>query len=634
MKNLSIVIGTYLSILRDVEVWYPSMVKEIERHRNRLISIKDARGIGFFTLTLPACANWLHNQLDQGYLDDDRPPYHGRRSKKDVRPPFLAGLYDVIFDEHGTLLESPDPTAIALLRQVYLFAKKYDMQCSQERIDETIADFIACEEELPRSHPGTWDDDHPKWVQRHGHPLWGKPSDLPGLFKSPESPEQFDWDLFRRLCRWNTSLFIPFDHWALTPKHGPGVVSDGPTMKWEFHNWPKKLGRVFPPDWFASHDFVDRTLTDREFPSRLACVPKTQKGPRLIASEPTAHQWMQGAIQRWFEDALKKHPLGLSIDFGNQAFSMEMAQHASAHRDLATVDLSAASDRLSTRLVEYVFQGHEPLLDALHATRSRALVIPPGISSRITERKMMILRKFAPMGSACTFPVQTIVFTLLAHFAVMVARSDRDISWNGMMNRARQIRVFGDDIIIPTDSYPVLERIVTSVGLRINRSKSFAKGFFRESCGRDAYGGYDVTPAYLRSRYDARNPESLASTVECSNNFYKKGLWHTADYLLKTIAPEERKLLPVSNRDLGSCSIFSVQGTTMRHLRSRYNRDLHREEFQILDLDTKSKRRSGTGEASLLQYYTVAPPAHLMVRWTHGEAERPSPRKRRRWVTL
>jgi hypothetical protein len=511
-----------------------------------------------------------------------------------------------------------------------MFAKKFNMVCSQERVDETISEFIDVEASLPRSWPGTWDDDHPKWRNRDGHPIWGDRDELEGLFPQSSDPLKSKWRLLHSLTRNVAASLGYLDTWSIRPKHGPGVVSDGKVVKFNFDNWPRKLATLFPPDFFASHDFVDRTVSDRELPSRLACVPKTQKGPRLIACEPTAHQWIQGGLQRWFEDAIRRHPLGLSIDFSNQEYSKEMALEASRTGNFCTVDLSAASDRLSTRLVEYIFQSNITILDALHASRSRLLVIPKEITGEAVD-KHLCLSKFAPMGSACTFPVQTVVFTILSHFAIMVTEGDNDVSMEAFRKRSSLVRVFGDDIIVPNHVYPVLRQILESVLLRVNDSKSYHEGFFREACGLDAYGGFDVTPAYLRNEYNARDPASMASVIECSNNFYKKGLWHSADYLLKTVPESERKLLPVSRMDVGSCTIFTF-GKDSANLKRRLNPYLQREEYRVLEISAINQRRRGTGEASLFQYFTEAPPADRMIKWESGQAERPRLRKKTRWV--
>jgi hypothetical protein len=122
---------------------------------------------------------------------------------------------------------------------------------------------------------------------------------------------------------------------------------------------------------------------------------------------------------------------------------------------------------------------------------------------------------------------------MLAHTAVAAVLGNwglRPSDWN---DRAQYIRVFGDDIIITEPAVGHLYRLLEEVGLKVNKEKSFSRGQFRESCGMDAYDGVDVTPGYIRKIYQPSSPEALVSVVECSNNLYKKGLWHLADSLLR-----------------------------------------------------------------------------------------------------
>lgn len=623
MKSLKeVMLGLVVRILDDAALEYPSISKGVELDRSRLTSLTATHGEHLFTVMLPTACDWFHQSLAKGCLLPNRPAHFGKRSNADNRPRFLGDLFCMLFEEDGTLKPVSDPGVVFFIRQILLSCKKWRMDCPQEKVDEAFADFVLVDESLPSPWPNTWDDDHPQWVHRHGHPLWGQGDAKQfDLFGNPlHSP--FRWERFRQLCGIISSSFGRVDVYGLRPKHGPGVVADRVTVKGNFDHWPEKLGHLFPPDWFSSHDLVDRTKSRREFPSRIAAVPKTQKGPRLIASEPTAHQWIQGGIQRWLTDAISSSCLSAIISLNDQTPSRNFALRASTDGSFATVDLSAASDRLSCRLVEYVFQANFDLLDVLHASRSRTYIMPDGTMGKF--------KKFAPMGSACTFPVQSIVFSIIALFAVLESRDLPIVDYKDVLPL---VRVFGDDIIVPVDSYPMLVSVLTECGLKVNQSKSFSEGFFRESCGMDAYLGVDVTPAYARSGYDSRDPATLASVVECSNNFFKKGLWHAADYLLKTVPEEELFLLPVADVVVGSCTVFSFcKGMSVAKLRA--NRHLHCDEILILDLESLSKKVSGTGEASLLQYFTESPNPLTFVKWTHGEAKRPLLRKKKRWVPI
>lgn len=614
--------GLIACIITDVASEHPSIASGLELDRSRLERLTAQKGTHLFTILLPQAADWFHQSLARGRLLDERPPVMGRRSRRDQRPKFLGGLFDRLFTDDGTLRQESSPGHVFAVRQILLACKKWHMACPKEKVDETFNDFIRVDEELPRSYPDTWDSDVPKWLHRVGHPLWGDQPELPLLGVAATGSKR--WTRFRNLCGIMSSSLGYLDVYGIEPKHGPGVVADRVQVKFEFDHWPRKLGALFPADWFSSPDLIDRTRTVREFSSKVAAVPKTQKGPRIIASEPTAHQWIQGGIQRWLENAIDSTFLRQAICLRDQEPSRQLAKQASLTGDLATVDLSAASDRLSTRLVEFVFQGNHSLLDALHACRTRTYRLPDGRSG--------VLRKFAPMGSACTFPVQSIVFATIAAFAVMEANG-LDITPDTVHDAYSQVRVFGDDIVVPGYAYPMLASALAECGLKVNASKSFATGNFRESCGMDAFKGVDVTPAYARSSYETTDPATLSSVVECSNNFHLKGLWRSADYLLKLVPDSERKLLPVADVAVGACTVRTFcRGMSVVALRA--NRDLHCDEVLVLDIESMSEKRAGAGEASLLQWYTESPDPDSFVKWSHGEATRPQLRKKKRWVTV
>jgi hypothetical protein len=626
-----LVVGLYLSLLRDFQYMSPTMDKECKMAESRLHSITASRGIGFFTITLPDACKYLERGLADGRLGDDRPPYHGGRSKTDVRPTFLWGLYAMIFDEHGLLRPDSSEEAVAALRQLYLFAKKLRLDCAEDKVNESLIEFLEIDKNLPPSHSGTWDYDTPTWSDRVGHPLWNIVPNPDGQFdlgldqdlSVPDIRLDLRWDAFRILCRFVSSTFGPIDVWSMRPKHGPGAVADSTKVKYELPHWPAKLARVFPADWFASTDMVDRTSSVMEHPSRIITVPKTQKGPRIIAAEPTAHQFIQGAFQRWFVTAIGRSVLADSIDFFDQKPSQRLALQASMSGELATVDLSAASDRISTRLVEYIFQSNLDVLDVLHSCRTRTFQMPDG--------SVHVTRKFACMGSASTFPVQTYLFTLIAIFAIMMAENDYKVTETRVREIARRVRVFGDDIILPANAYDSLYLLLTQLGLKVNPHKSFWTGKFRESCGMDAYNGVDVTPAYFLEGYESGNPESLVSLVECSNNFHRKGCWNASAYLLNTVDSKIRKNLRIANRDVSQPYLYSyAPGETS--LKQRQSPDTHSPQVLQLVVSSKTQLLKGTGNASLLQYFTEAPDPYFP--YESGTPKRPSARLSRRWVAL
>lgn len=643
MKSLdSLVMGLYEGIFLDLLKMHPSIRLDLERDYARLreIAVSRSGDLRLFTLDLPDCDKWFLNCLSSGTITGDRPAYCGAKNRRDVRPEFLHGLYSLIFSDDGTLLSSRDVSAISSIRQIYLPLKKYRMDCDDKTVDNTVSDFVAIERSLPSSWPNTWDHDDPVWSSRHGHPIWGvrdaEECQL-SMFDTSDPVLQLDrepdWDQFRNIVARLLHQFGSFDPFAVRGKHGPGAVADRESgfVKYDFRYWTRRLDDVFPYDWHASNDLsVPDYAVYREFPSKLLAVPKTQKGPRLIACEPTSHQWIQGGLMRWIEDRLQRTFFRNCVDFHDQSASQQAALEASLTGSHVTVDLSSASDRLSTRLVEFCFQSNRPLLDALQACRTRVVTLPDGA--------MLQLKKYSTQGNGTVFHIQTLVYAMIAIYSIVHARSLK-VTTKTIEAASHEVRIFGDDIIVPTDAYPVLKSLLETCLLKVNTSKSFHCGEFRESCGMDAYAGVDVTPAYFRERYGP-SPTSLESIIECSNNFFKKGFWHTADFLSRTVPTEVLKLIPIvddpcslnqkSGGDVGTFGLYSYCGKDLSHLKRRWNQHLHRHERRAIRVESRPEIVQGEGNGSLSQFLNEEPDPATPYR--SGQVSKIRFRKKRVWV--
>jgi hypothetical protein len=434
-----------------------------------------------------------------------------------------------------------------------------------------------------------------------------------------------------------------FDPLLWRPKHGPGVVSDlsgRVVRKYDFPYWPNKLERIFPLADFAYANYalwadeandgsLGRMLRPGEPPSRLIAVPKTQKGPRLIAAEPTSHQWCQQVVKDFLVSRVSKSVLSGAIDFFDQSLNQRSALRASATSESWTVDLSSASDRLGCYVVERIFRRNTSLLDALHACRTRWITQSIDPTSPTFHR----LKKFSTMGSAVTFPVQSIVFCIIAVSAVLYARH-WPASYSNIRAVAQEVRVFGDDIIIPKVGGLPLLGLLRYLGFQVNRSKTFRIGNFRESCGCDAFMGADVTPVYTLT-YPARvRPESVASTVDVHNNWYSAGYYRTSRWL-KSETLRIRKDLAIPNVAPGS-GVFgweTHEPIDNSHLRKKWDADRqHLVHCVSLPL-AKRTRVPHERFSALLQYYVEAPPPTTL--WESGYSElRPSLRLGRRWVQI
>jgi len=643
--------GLYSAYLSDIAVRIPPLRVDSERDASRLLSLVRSRGLSFLMIDLPTAGKHFDRALSSGHLSSfciaGFRPYKRGTSV----PRLFKGLMLRVFDENGVLRSDPDITSISLLRQLFYGAKKVEVACSDSRTWEHVHEFFQTDrgvrlpslnwdedllrtDNLPRLHFGDVDVTVPV-------PLL----DLIGDDDQDEVPPAIDpalYDATQSVADIVASSLGVFEGSEWRAKHGPGAVSDQhhTFFKYDFPSWPDKLGSVFPmaefafanlASWadFANNEGSSDLFSSHEFPSKLIAVPKTLKGPRLIASEPVAHQWCQQMIKDYFVDRLASTPIASSIHFRDQTFNQEAARLASHNQTHVTVDLSSASDRISCWSVERLFRRLPSLVSALHASRTR------WISNEIDKcsPRFHKLRKFSCMGSACTFPVQTYLFTVLAISSVLYSRGWKYTIHN-IRRVSKEVLVFGDDIIVPVDGWDALQGLLGGLGLEINQQKTYGSGSFRESCGLDAFDGNDVTPTYSITYPEVSRPESIASCVETHNNFFAKGLWATAEFVKSKVASLRRFRLmnvPVGSGAFGFTSYYCDND----HLRSRYNRDLQRMEYRADVLSSTTKRVLPKSDSLLLQYFTVARVAPLFLEGDRlGIAKRARTNLRPRWVVL
>jgi hypothetical protein len=622
MKSyVSFLEGLYGAILRDVAVVYPTSASEWKRDMSRLRLALEDQGLPFFTIDLPASGKHFDKCLSARLYTRSGLANHKPAHPRTPIPGLFQGLMFRVFQEDGTIRSDVDHTAVFFLRQLYYAVKKLRLECPPAAVYSTVRDFFDIENHI-RKPDLNWSDDtlvFPSKYEDLSFSDFVPRADTAQLDLFPRQGGGCDpkiLELLQRVCDRVVSSFGPLSLASMRPKHGPGVVADlkKGVSKYSFPTWPAKLEAIFPIDefGFANLNAFEEDLQKEglhydkrrhEAPSRLITVPKTQKGPRLIAAEPTSHQWIQQAIWRELDGRIQSSLLGLCISIADQEKSRNDALAASQTGQRATIDLSSASDRLSCSVIERVFRSHRDLLTALHACRTRWLV------NRIDQQlpPYIVLRKYAPMGSSLTFPVQSIVYAFAAITAVIYVRK-WGLGRSTMESAARLVRVYGDDIIVPVDVCGVLIQLLTELGLKVNQTKTFTEGNFRESCGMDAYEGVDVTPAYVLEVCDETRPLSVVSTVASRNNFFKKGLLETASWLQSTVPSKYAKSIRWVSSDSGAFGWTSHGSGEEDHLKHRWNPQLHRWEVSALIPRMRSERRPIEGWQSLLQYFTEVPP--------------------------
>lgn len=356
-------------------------------------------------------------------------------------------LYSLIKNDIG-LLSQGNVFAATRLTQLFSYTSRLSLQ-DIDLTQQLLEDYLRIEAELPSQYPD---------VLVHS--------------------------LNKIMRRWIGS-FAPLDD--IVPKHGPGSVADSKTKaleaKYKCLASDSLLVYGFgQPDWCC----IDPDQTSFDRVSKTIFVPKSYKTFRTISMEPTTLQYFQQGVWNAIDRQVSRSRyLKNRIGFHDQERNKQLAREGSSLRNYATLDLSAASDSVSYDLVKKVFKGTW-LLRYIVITRSRETDLPNGERIR--------LRKFAPMGSALCFPIETLIFAAVCEHVTRVCDIAGDFS------------VFGDDIILPTQCVDLGIRCLTNLGFRVNREKSFADStcWFRESCGGEYFDGFDATPMRVSRKYASR----------------------------------------------------------------------------------------------------------------------------------
>jgi len=204
--------------------------------------------------------------------------------------------------------------------------------------------------------------------------------------------------------------------------------------------------------------------------SKLFTVPKKSDIDRVACKEPEINVLLQKSVGNHIRRRLRR----FGIDLNDQSRNQELAKVAVKEK-LATIDLSSASDSISRQLVINLLPFEWwSLLDDLR------------VKSTYIGDDFHELEMFSTMGNGFTFELESLLF-----YAIV-----RVVCWrSGVKGR---ISVYGDDIIAPTACVKRLKRVFDYLGFKMNPKKTHSTGLFRESCGKHYYGGFDVTPFYIR----------------------------------------------------------------------------------------------------------------------------------------
>jgi hypothetical protein len=560
-SNVSDYLELMDAVYRDASIKCVADVSDL-RDLETLRSRVEHEGLSFLTITLPQFCKDFERSLANGAIDSTSfTPF--RKVEGGSIPAFLQGMVSQVFDrETGKVrvyeklppvggISSDVPTVIESVRQICLTFKKVELECTPERTAAALENFASIEQ--------SFDD----------------------FITSEEDMAEF---LGVSSVLWDP-MVSDFSATQCIPKHGPGATAEkiSGNQKFIWRSWYDRLEPYFPlvdngyplgiPSDAEELEKVTIVPWKEELPVRVVPVPKTLKTPRIIAIEPACMQFVQQGIRDYLYRKLETYKLTAGhINFRDQSINQQLAITSSRTGQLATIDLSDASDRVPRSLALEMFRANPDLRDSIDACRSTMAQLPDG-------RIVGPLKKFASMGSALCFPVEAMYFYTLC---VMALLADRHLSLTSrnVFIVTRSLYVYGDDIIVPTTNATTILAYLRKYNCKVNVNKTFVSGSFRESCGVDAYNGYQVTPVYIRSeRPENRQQASrIISWMATLNLFYKKGYWRTTQLMVTLL---ERLIGDIpyvaeTSEALGRYSYLGFESI------GRWNSDLQRNEIRAL----------------------------------------------------
>jgi len=556
-------------------------VKGLDRDLITIEQRFENEGFGFLTKALPSLGDAFTQGIHTGRFTC---PIGFKTINEGAIPRFLSGMLCEVFEPlSGELKENPDVGVIKCLREaLYLFKKTQMSSEDEDRLHaDAVAEFFRCDVAAGKV----------VIPDRHAH-LIGLVSKL----------------VLTNLCS--------VDLREIKFKHGPGAVYEGLRMNQKWSTLSNSIkNEEFDVESYGYSDFgVSLTeLSERpEIPAstipygsingasscsaRLISVPKNSTARRTITVEPLVKQFVQQGLNTLLRDHISRcSVLSNCLALTDQSKNQQLALEGSLTGKWATIDLKSASDLLSVKLVEAVFGNHGLFLDHMMDCRSTHV--------ESDESPPRLLEKFAGMGNALTFPVQSICFAITCIAAILDQWGKKPTP--GLVKRAaRRIRVFGDDIIVSSDYAHQCVNWLENVGLKININKSFLVGNFRESCGVDAFRGVDVTPLYVRTRPDNQSvePNAIGGLVATSNLAWLRGLYHLSAELAHEVEDRLGKRLPLVGQECGALGWHSRLDAMNP---TRWNQGLHMFETRSYVLKPLKRRDRLDGYAALLKFFHV-----------------------------
>jgi len=451
----------------------------------------DHERLGFLSVTLPDLMSSLFSWTQGG-----NPSYNGwRKASRAEYPAFLGRLFFEVYNQGEN-----HEMAFSQIYQVCVLFKKLRGPYRKTVLRKNLLSFVEVDSSLGL-------------IDFQSEPLKPILTNAQALIQSLFKDVELTPDM-------------------LLPRPGPGATNTpvDKHLRYVPHTVYTELDEMFDylnTFYFHHWDPVEDARrymclpVKEEAESRYKQIPKYLGKPRGICIEENEMQFFQQALKRYLYKLLESHPATRGrINFTSQELNRNLALAASVTQEFATLDAQEASDRVARYLVHLLFL-NTPIFHQLDAVSTRLIRLP--------NEQLLYANKFAPMGSGVCFPVMAVTFWALIRSIIKLSSIDDS------EKLSKQVYVYGDDIIIPTQAVQAVYDYLPLFGMKLNVDKSFTRGLFRESCGIHAYNGVDVTPVYVnyvtKTSQDRSDTTVLLSLIAKESQFHERGLHNTSQCL-------------------------------------------------------------------------------------------------------
>lgn len=293
-------------------------------------------------------------------------------------------------------------------------------------------------------------------------------------------PDGSDLMRFQQACNFGRGVSGGLESEAFTSRDVNiyAKLSDQTTVSYtpELLSWYSSflMGGAFGRDLLRRHLFG--VLKERSTKAnRVISVPKDADKDRVIAVEPLLNMYIQQGWKGVLTEKLLRWGVTLEDQTRNQQLAEEASRRGFARDSWSTIDLSSASDTVCCELVRWFLP--EGWYNVLASCRT---------SEGLLDGETIVYEKFSSMGNAITFPLQCLLFASIVRAACRLSGSNSEY------------RVYGDDLIVPTNATLLVLEALKFLGFTPNIGKTSVTGHFRESCGADFFFGRPVRPVYLK----------------------------------------------------------------------------------------------------------------------------------------